>query len=204
MAALQQVTRDVPIIFANVIDPVGAGFVVSLARPGGNTTGFTAFEYSISGKWLELLKELRPDLKRVAVVRDPLIAAGIGQFAAIQTLASSSSGLELTAINPRDPAEISTGLEAFGREPNGGVIITASSPTAAHRDLLLSIALRLRLPTVTPFSYFTSNGGLASYGPVTNDGYERAASYVDRVLKGAIPANLPVQAPTKYELIINL
>jgi putative tryptophan/tyrosine transport system substrate-binding protein len=204
VAALQQVTRDVPIIFANVIDPVGAGFVVSLARPGGNTTGFTAFEYSISGKWLELLKELRPDLKRVAVVRDPLIAAGIGQFAAIQTLASSSSGLELTAINPRDPAEISTGLEAFGREPNGGVIITASSPTAAHRDLLLSTALRLRLPTVTPFSYFTSNGGLASYGPVTNDGYERAASYVDRVLKGAIPANLPVQAPTKYELIINL
>ena len=185
VAALQQVTRDVPIIFANVIDPVGAGFVVSLARPGGNTTGFTAFEYSISGKWLELLKELRPDLKRVAVVRDPLIAAGIGQFAAIQTLASSSSGLELTAINPRDPAEIGTGLEAFGREPNGGVIITASSPTATHRDLLLSMALRLRLPTVTPFSYFTSNGGLASYGPVTNDGYERAASYVDRVLKGA-------------------
>jgi putative tryptophan/tyrosine transport system substrate-binding protein len=204
VAALQQVTRDVPIIFANVIDPVGAGFVVSLARPGGNTTGFTAFEYSISGKWLELLKELRPDLKRVAVVRDPLIAAGIGQFAAIQTLASSSSGLELTAINPRDPAEISTGLAAFGREPNGGVIITASSPTAAHRDLLLSIALRLRLPTVTPFSYFTSNGGLASYGPVTNDGYERAASYVDRVLKGATPASLPVQAPTKYEMIINL
>jgi putative tryptophan/tyrosine transport system substrate-binding protein len=204
VAALQQVTRDVPIIFANVIDPVGAGFVVSLARPGGNTTGFTAFEYSISGKWLELLKELRPDLKRVAVVRDPLIAAGIGQFAAIQTLASSSSGLELAAINPRDPAEIGTGLEAFGREPNGGVIITASSPAAAHRDLLLSIALRLRLPTVTPFSYFTSNGGLASYGPVTNDGYARAASYVDRVLKGAIPADLPVQAPTKYELIINL
>jgi putative tryptophan/tyrosine transport system substrate-binding protein len=204
VAALQQVTRDVPIIFANVIDPVGAGFVVSLARPGGNTTGFTAFEYSISGKWLELLKELRPDLKRVAVVRDPLIAAGIGQFAAIQTLASSSSGLELTAINPRDPAEISTGLESFGREPNGGVIITASSPAAAHRDVLLSIAVRLRLPTVTPFSYFTSNGGLASYGPVTNDGYERAASYVDRVLKGATPASLPVQAPTKYEMIINL
>jgi putative ABC transport system substrate-binding protein len=204
VAALQQVTRDVPIIFANVIDPVGAGFVVSLARPGGNTTGFTAFEYSISGKWLELLKELRPDLKRVAVVRDPLIAAGIGQFAAIQTLASSSSGLELTAISPRDPAEISTGLESFGREPNGGVIITASSPAAAHRDVLLLIAVRLRLPTVTPFSYFTSNGGLASYGPVTNDGYERAASYVDRVLKGATPASLPVQAPTKYEMIINL
>jgi putative ABC transport system substrate-binding protein len=204
VAALQRVTRDVPIIFANVIDPVGAGFVVSLAKPGGNTTGFTAFEYSISAKWLELLKELAPELRRVAVVRDPQIAAGIGQFAAIQTLASSSSGLELTAINPRDPAEIRTALEAFARERNGGVIITASSPTAAHRDLLLSIALQLQLPTVSPFRYFTSGGGLASYGPATNDGYERAATYVDRVLKGEKPANLPVQAPTKYELIINL
>ena len=204
VAALQRVTRDVPIIFANVIDPVGAGFVTSLARPGGNTTGFTAFEYSISGKWLDLLKELTPDLKRVAVVRDPLIAAGIGQFAAIQTLASSASALELTAINPRDPAEISTALAAFARERNGGVIITASSPTAAHRDLLLSLALQFRLPTVSPFRYFTANGGLASYGPATNDGYERAATYVDRVLKGEKPQNLPVQAPTKYELSINL
>jgi putative ABC transport system substrate-binding protein len=204
VAALQQVTRDVPIIFANVIDPVGAGFVASLARPGGNTTGFTAFEYSISGKWLELLQELRPDLKRVAVVRDPLIAAGIGQFAAIQTLASSSSGLELAAINPRDPAEIRAALEVFARDRNGGVIITASSPTATHRDLLLSLALQFRLPTVSPFRYFTTSGGLASYGPATNDGYERAATYVDRVLKGERPVNLPVQAPTKHELIINL
>jgi putative ABC transport system substrate-binding protein len=201
VAALQQVTRDVPIIFANVIDPVGAGFVVSLARPGGNTTGFTAFEYSISGKWLELLKEVAPDLRRVAVVRDPLIAAGIGQFATIQALAS---GLEITAINPRDPAEIRTAMEGFARERDGGVIITASSPSAIHRDLLVSLALKLRLPTVSPFRYFTSNGGLASYGPATNDSYERAASYVDRVLKGERPANLPVQAPTKYELVINL
>jgi putative tryptophan/tyrosine transport system substrate-binding protein len=201
VAALQQVTRDVPIIFANVIDPVGAGFVVSLARPGGNTTGFTAFEYSISGKWLELLKEVAPHLRRVAVVRDPLIAAGIGQFAAIQTLAS---GLEITAINPRDPAEIRKAMEGFAREQDGGVIITASSPSAIHRDLLVSLALQLRLPTVSPFRYFTSNGGLASYGPATNDGYERAATYVDRVLKGERPANLPVQAPTKYELVINL
>jgi putative ABC transport system substrate-binding protein len=201
VAALQQVTRDVPIIFANVIDPVGAGFVVSLARPGGNTTGFTAFEYSISGKWLELLKEVAPHLRRVAVVRDPLIAAGIGQFAAIQTLAS---GLEITAINPRNPAEIRKAMEGFAREQDGGVIITASSPSAIHRDLLVSLALQLRLPTVSPFRYFTSNGGLASYGPATNDGYERAATYVDRVLKGERPANLPVQAPTKYELVINL
>jgi putative ABC transport system substrate-binding protein len=201
VAALQQVTRDVPIIFANVIDPVGAGFVVSLAQPGGNTTGFTAFEYSISGKWLELLKEVAPDLRRVAVVRDPLITAGIGQFAAIQTLAS---GLEITAINPRDPAEIRRAMETFARVRHGGVIITASSPSAIHRDLLLSLALQLRLPTVSPFRYFTSNGGLASYGPATNDGYERAATYVDRVLKGERPANLPVQAPTKYELVINL
>jgi putative tryptophan/tyrosine transport system substrate-binding protein len=201
VAALQQVTRDVPIIFANVIDPVGAGFVVSLARPGGNTTGFTAFEYSISGKWLELLKEVAPHLRRVAVVRDPLIAAGIGQFAAIQTLAS---GLEITAINPRDPAEIRKAMEGFAREQDGGVIITASSPSAIHRDLLVWLALQQRLPTVSPFRYFTSNGGLASYGPATNDGYERAATYVDRVLKGERPADLPVQAPTKYELVINL
>jgi putative tryptophan/tyrosine transport system substrate-binding protein len=204
VVALQEVTNDVPIIFANVIDPVGAGFVVSLARPGGNTTGFTAFEYSISGKWLEVLKQLSPDVKRVAVVRDPSITAGIGQFAAIQTLASSSSGLELTTINPRDPAEIKKAIEAFARERHGGVIITASSPAAIHRDLLLSLALQFRLPTVSPFRYFTSNGGLASYGPAPNDGYERAAAYVDRVLRGERPANLPVQAPTKYELLINL
>lgn len=204
VAALQRTTRDVPIIFANVIDPVGAGFVVSLARPGGNTTGFTAFEYSISGKWLELLKELAPGLKRIAVVRDPLLPAGIGQFAAIQTLASATSELELTAISPRDPAEINSALESFARERNGGVIITASSPTASHRDLLLSLAHQLRLPTVSPFRYLTTNGGLASYGPLLNDGYERAAAYVDRVLQGERPANLPVQTPTKYELVINL
>ena len=135
------------------------------------------------------------------MVRDPLIAAGIGQFAAIQTLAS---GLEITALNPRDLAGITKAMEAFAHERNGGVIITASSPSAIHRDLLLSLALQLRLPTVSPFRYFTSNGGLASYGPALNDGYERAATYVDRVLKGERPANLPVQAPTKYELVINL
>ncbi|MGY4465580.1 putative ABC transport system substrate-binding protein [Bradyrhizobium sp. LB9.1b] len=193
VAALQRVTRDVPIIFANVIDPVGAGFVLSLARPGGNTTGFTAFEYSISGKWLELLKEFTPNLRRVAVIRDPSMAAGIGQFAAIQTVAASSSELELTAIDPRD-LETRTALAAFARERNGGVIITASSPATIHRDLLMSLALRFRLPTVSPFRFFVSNGGLVSYGPAANDGYERAATYVDRVLNGEQPANLPVQA----------
>ena len=204
VAALQQVTRDVPIIFSNVIDPVGAGFVVSLARPGGNTTGFTSFEYSISSKWLELLKELAPNLKRVAVIRDPLIAAGIGQFASIQTLASSSSGLELMAINPREQAQVKVALEALARAGDGGVIITASSPAAIHRDLMMTLALQLRLPTVSPFKYFTSGGGLASYGPVGADAVEGAANYVDRVLRGELPANLPVQAPNKYELVINL
>jgi putative ABC transport system substrate-binding protein len=205
VVALQRVTRGLPIVFANVIDPVGAGFVASLARPGGNTTGFTTFEYSISSKWLELLKELAPGLKRVAVVRDALLAAGIGQFAAIQTLASSSSGLELTAISPNDPAELKRALTAFASERgNSGVIVTASTPAFIHHDLLLSLALQYRLPTVSPFRYFTANGGLASYGPDIVDMYARAAAYVDRVLKGEKPADLPVQAPTKYELVINL
>jgi len=204
VVALQQATHDLPIVFANVIDPVGAGFVTSLARPGGNTTGFVAFEYSISSKWLELLKELSPGLKRVAVVRDPLIAAGIGQFAAIQTLASSSSGLELTAINPRDPAEIRKALAMLANEQNGGLIVTASSTTTIHRDVLLSLAMQHRLPALYPFRYFTSNGGLASYGPDPLDIYVGAATYVDRVLRGEKPADLPVQAPTKYELFINL
>jgi putative ABC transport system substrate-binding protein len=204
VAALQQVTQSVPIVFANVIDPVGAGFVASLARPGGNTTGFTAFEYSISGKWLELLKELAPALKRVAVVREPSIAAGIGQFAAIQTIASSSSGLELTAIDPRDSAQIERALAAFAREPDGGVIVTASSSAATHRDLLLALALRYRLPAIYPFRYYVAGGGLAAYGPDVNDVYGRAADYIHRIFKGAKPADLPVQAPTKHELVINL
>jgi putative tryptophan/tyrosine transport system substrate-binding protein len=205
VAALQRVTRDLPIIFANVVDPVGAGFVASLARPSGNTTGFIAFEYSISSKWLELLKEISSGVKRVAVVRDPSTAAGIGQFAAIQTLASSSSGLELTAIDPRDPAEIKRALAAFASESrNCGVIVTASTPAATYRDLLASLALQYRLPTVYPFRYFAANGGLASYGPNHRDIYIGAAAYVDRVLKGEKPADLPVQAPTRYELVINL
>ena len=205
VAALQRATHDLPIIFANVIDPVGAGFVASLARPGGNATGFIAFEYSISAKWLELLRELSPGVKRVAVVRDPVTAAGIGQFAAIQTVASSSLGLELTAIDPRDRAEIQRALAAFANERgNSGMIVTASTPAATHRELIASLALQYRLPAVFAFRYYLANGGLASYGPNNLDIYVGAADYVDRVLKGEKPADLPVQAPSRYELVINL
>jgi putative ABC transport system substrate-binding protein len=202
---LQRVTPTVPIVFANVIDPVGGGFVNSLARPGGNTTGFTAFEYSISGKWLELLKELAPNLKRVAVVREPSLPAGIGQFAAIQTIASATpSGVELSAIDPRDAHGIERAFAAFAHQPNGGVIVTAGSSSTTHRELIISLSTLHGLPTVYPFRYYTENGGLASYGPDGNDVYTRVAAYVDRILKGEKPSDLPVQAPTKYELIINL
>jgi putative ABC transport system substrate-binding protein len=205
VAALQRITHNIPIVFAVVIDPVGAGFVTSLARPAGNTTGFTAFEYSISGKWLELLKELAPNLTRVAVVRETM-AAGIGQFAAIQTMASaSSSGVELSVIDPRDAgSEIERAFAAFAHEPNGGVIVTAGSSSLAHRELIISLTMRYRLPAVYPFRFYTANGGLASYGPDAIDIYGRAAAYVDRILKGEKPADLPVQAPTKHELLINL
>jgi putative ABC transport system substrate-binding protein len=204
VAALQRITRSVPVVFAGVIDPVGAGFVKSLARPGGNTTGFTVFEYSIGGKWLELLKELAPGVKRVAVVRDPSISSGIGQFAAIQALASSSSEIELTAIDARDPAEVAKALSEFGGEPGGGVIVTASASSTAQRERLLSLALRHHLPTVYPFRYYVVDGGLAAYGPDLIAIYARSAEYVDRILKGAKPADLPVQAPTQYKLVLNL
>ena len=201
--ALLRVTRSVPIVFANVIDPVGAGFVTSMARPRGNTTGFTAYEYSISGKWLELLKEFAPNVTRIAVLREPSIAAGIGQFAAIQS-AASSSGVELSAIDSRDTGEIGRALAAFAHEPNGGVIITASSSAVTHRELIISLATRYRLPNVYPFRYYPLSGGLASYGPDTIAEFKRASVYVDRILKGEKPADLPVQAPTKYETVINL
>jgi putative ABC transport system substrate-binding protein len=204
VVALQRITHSVPVVFAGVIDPVGAGFVRSLARPGGNTTGFTVFEYSIGGKWLELLKELAPGVKRVAVIRDPSLAAGIGQFAAIQALASSSSETELTAIDARDPTEVTRALSEFGDEPGGGVIVTASSSSTAQRERLLSLALRHRLPTVYPFRYYVVDGGLAAYGPDLIAIYARAAEYVDRILKGAKPADLPVQAPIQYKLFVNL
>ena len=202
VAALQGLTHNVPVVFVAVIDPVGAGFVKSLARPGGNMTGFTVFEYSIGGKWLELLKELAPGVKRVAVVRDPSFAGSIGQFAVIQSLASSTSEMELTAINPRDP-EVERGLAEFAEEPGGGVIITASSASNVHHRQLLSSSLRHRLPVVCPFRFYLVDGGLAAYGPDIAAIYPRAANYVDRILKGAKPADLPVQAPTIYELVIN-
>jgi putative tryptophan/tyrosine transport system substrate-binding protein len=204
VAALQEITHSIPVVFAGVIDPVGAGFVKSLARPGGNTTGFTVFEYSVAGKWLELLKELAPGVKRVAVVRDPSVSSGIGQFAAIQALASSSSEMELTAVDARGPAEVAKALSEFGGEPNGGVIITANSSSTSQREQLSLLALRYRLPTVYPFRYYVAGGGLASYGPDLVAIYARAAEYVDRALKGAKPADLPVQAPTQYRLAINL
>jgi len=204
VAELQRITRTTPIVFANLIDPVGAGFVASLARPGGNTTGFSAFEYSLSGKWLELLKELAPNVTRVAVLRDPAETAGIGQFAAIQAMAPPTLGLELSPIDARFPAEIERAITAFAIEPNGGLIVTASPQAVMQRDAIISLATRLRLPNVYPFPYWPASGGLASYGPNSNDAYTRAAAYVDRILKGAKPADLPVQAPTKYELVINL
>jgi putative ABC transport system substrate-binding protein len=194
----------VPIVFANVVDPVGAGFVASLARPGGNTTGFSAFEYSLSGKWLELLKEIAPSITRAAILRDPALAAGIGQFAAIQALAPPSIAVELTPINARDPAEIERGITAFARERNGGLIVTASQSALDYRNLIISLASRHFLPNVYPFRYYAANGGLASYGPNPIDPFKHASEYVDRILKGENAADLPVQAPTKYELVINL
>jgi putative ABC transport system substrate-binding protein len=203
VAALQQTATTFPIVFASVIDPVGAGYVASLARPGSNATGFTAFEYSMSGKLLELLKEIAPHVMRVAVLRDPAYAAGIGQFAAIQG-ASSSFGVELSPIGLHDASEIERAVASFARGSNGGLIVTASSATTIHRELIIMLAARHRLPTVYPFRYFVTDGGLISYGPNLIDIYRRAAGYVDRILKGEKPADLAVQAPTKYELVINL
>jgi putative ABC transport system substrate-binding protein len=204
VAALQRVTHRVPVVFANVIDPVGAGFVASLARPGGSTTGFSAFEYSLSGKWLELLKEIAPNLTRFAVLRDPSLAAGIGQFAAMQALVPPSLGAELSPIDSRDPSEIERAIAAFAREGNSGLIITGSQSAITNRHLIIALALRYRLPNVYPFRYYPASGGLASYGPDTIDVHKRATEYVDRILKGEKPADLPVQTPTKYELVINL
>jgi putative ABC transport system substrate-binding protein len=203
-AALLQMTRTVPIVFVNVVDPVGAGYVARLARPGGNATGFSAFEYSLSGKWLELLKEIAPNLTRIAILRDPAIAAGIGQFAVIQAMASPSLGVELSPIDVRDGGEIERNIAALAREPSGGLIMTASTVTAVRFKLIIMLAARHRLPAVYPFRYFVTSGGLISYGPDPTDQFRRAAGYVDRILKGEKAADLPVQAPTKYELAINL
>ena len=200
---LLQATRTVPIVFVHVADPVGAGFVESLARPGGNATGFTTFEYGMSGKWLELLKEIAPGVTRAAVLRDPAIAAGIGQFGAIQSVAPSL-GVEVSPVDVRDAGEIERAVAAFARAPNGGLIVTASALAIVHRDLIITLAARHKLPAVYFARYFVTGGGLISYGPDLVDQYRRAAGYVDRILKGEKPADLPVQAPTKYELVINL
>jgi putative ABC transport system substrate-binding protein len=202
-APLLQATRTVPIVFAIVPDPVGAGFVDSLARPGGNATGFIQFEYSLSGKWLELLKEIAPRVTRAAVIRDPAIAAGIGQFTAIQSVAPSI-GMEVSAVNARDASEIERAVAAFTRSSNGGMIVTASALTNVHRDLIITLAARNNLPAVYFTRSFVTRGGLISYGPDLVDQFRRAAGYVDRILKGEKPADMPVQAPTKYELAINL
>ena len=192
-----------PIVFTIVADPVGAGFVESLARPGGNATGFFAFEYGISGKWLELLKQIAPDVTRAAVLRDPAIAAGTGQFGAIQSVAPSF-GVELRPVDVRDAGEIERAVTAFARSSNGGLIVTGSPLAVVHRDLIITLAARHKLPAVYVERYFVAAGGLISYGPDLVDQFRRAAGYVDRILKGEKPADLPVQAPTKYELVINL
>jgi putative ABC transport system substrate-binding protein len=200
---LLQATRTVPIVFAIVPDPVGAGFVDSLARPGGNATGFISFDYGISGKWLELLKEIAPSVTRAAILRDPAITAGIGQWGAIQT-AAPSLGLETSPLNVRDASEIERAVTAFARSPNGGLVVTGSALANIHRNLIITLAARHRLPAVYFERFFVTAGGLISYGPDFLDQYRRAAAYVDRILKGEQPADLPVQAPTKYVLAINL
>jgi putative tryptophan/tyrosine transport system substrate-binding protein len=196
-------TRTVPVVFVLVPDPVGAGFVDSLARPGGNATGFVQFDYAISGKWLELLKEIAPGLTRVAVLRDPATTAGQGQIGAIQAMAPSF-GVEVTPVNVRDSGEIEHAIAAFARTSRDGLIVTGSALTVFHRDLIVTLAARYKLPTVYFQRIFVANGGLISYGAHVVDQYRRAAGYVDRILKGEKPADLPVQAPIKYELVINL
>jgi len=203
LAPLHQATRSVPIVFTLTPDPVGAGFVASLARPGGNITGFTQFEYGVSAKWLELLKQIVPRVTRAAVLRDPTIAAGLGQLGAIQSVAPSL-GVELSPVDLRDPGEIERAIAAFARGPNGGLIGLSSAAMVVHRDLIVTLAARHKLPAVYSSRNFVSAGGLISYGPNPIEPHRLAASYVDRILKGEKPADLPVQAPTKYETVLNM
>jgi len=203
LAPLLQATRTVPIVFVAVADPVGAGFVESMAQPGGNATGFMQFEYSLSGKWLELLKEFAPGVTRMAVLRDPATTAGVGQFAVIQSVASST-GVDVRPVNVRDSGEIERAVTATARSPNTGLVVTASASSLVHRALILALAAQHRLPAVYPRRSFVAAGGLISYGFDALDQVRRAAGYVDRILKGEKPADLPVQAPTKYELVVNL
>ena len=203
LAAVQNATRTVPIVFVSVTDPVGAGYVASLARPGANTTGFTLFEYGTSGKWLELLKEIAPNVMRAAVIQDPSITSGTGQLAAIQAVAPSL-GVELTPVDVRDASGIEHSIATFTPGSNCGLIVTISPLALRHRELIIALAAKHRLPAVYPWRVFVADGGLISYGPDDIDQYRRAASYVDRILRGEKPADLPVQAPTKFELVINL
>jgi putative tryptophan/tyrosine transport system substrate-binding protein len=203
LTALLQTTRTIPIVFATVTDPVGAGYVRSLARPGGNVTGFQLFEYGIAGKWLALLKQIAPMLTQAAVIRDPSIPGGIGQWAVIQAMAPSV-GVDLSLINIRDAGEVARDIDALARSPNAGLITTATPLATQHRELIISLAADHKLPAIYFERYFVTAGGLMSYGPHMVDQYQRAAGYVDRILKGEKPADLPVQAPTKYELVVNL
>jgi putative tryptophan/tyrosine transport system substrate-binding protein len=203
MEPLLQATRTVPIVFASVADPVGAGFVESMARPGGNVTGFLQYEYSLSGKWLELLKQIAPRVTRVAVLRDAAITTGIGQFAVIQSVAPSV-GVEVSAINIRDGGEIERRVAAFARSANGGLILTPSALSTVHRELFIALAAKHRLPAVYYRRYFATLGGLISYGYIIDAQFRGAAGYVDRILKGEKPADMPVQAPTRYETVLNM
>jgi putative tryptophan/tyrosine transport system substrate-binding protein len=203
VAALQRVTSTMPIVFVGVSDPVGAGFVDNLARPGGNTTGFMLFEYGLSGKWLELLKQIMPGVRRAAVVRDAANPAGIAQFGAIRASATAL-GVDVSPINVRDANEIERAITAFAKSTNGGLIVTPSASEREQRDLIIALAARCKLPAVYGLRYNTAAGGLISYGPNLDDQFRSAAGYVGRILKGEKPADLPVQAPTKFELIINL
>src|SRR5262245_41287887 len=202
-APLLQATRRLPIVFTSVVDPVGAGFVKRRSRPGGNATGLMQFEYSLSGKWVELLKQIAPGMMHAAVIRDPSITSGIGQFAVIQSVASTV-GVEVVPIDGRDAGEIERGVDDVTRTPNGGLIVTTSAAVNARRDLIISLAARHRLPIIYPRRIYVDRGGLLSYGPDVIMASRQAAGYVDRILKGEKPADLPVQAPTKYELVINL
>jgi putative ABC transport system substrate-binding protein len=203
MGPLQQLTRTVPVVFVLVPDPVGAGYIDSLAHPGGNATGFTIFEFAIGAKWLELLEEIVLGLKRAAVLRDPAISSGLGLFGAIQS-AAPSLGLEVSAVNVRDAGEIERAVSSFARSPNGGLIVTPSALAGVHRKLIIALAAQHKLPAIYYERYYVKDGGLISYGADFHDQFRSAASYVDRILKGEKPADLPVQAPTKYRLVINL
>jgi putative ABC transport system substrate-binding protein len=200
---LQRATRTIPIVFVQVAEPLGEGLVASFARPGANVTGFASIEYGMSAKWLELLKEIAPPLKRVVVIRDPSTAAGKGQLGAIQPVASSL-GIEITPVGIRDAGEIESAITAVARGPNGGLIVTTSTRASAHREMILTLAARHQLPAVYPFRFYVASRGLISYGADWTDQYRRAASYVDRIVRGEKPGDLPVQVPTKYELVINL